>query len=275
MRIVSLEPSVTATLLALGQAEKLVAVSRYCVCPAELNHLPRLPSTWSVQASDVVSLQPDLVIASVPYRTESITELLQAQLDVLCLYPNRLDDVYRHIQLLGNLTGVGEQAVQMVAEMQPELDRLHQQAMRRPRRRVYVEMWPKPPMNSVAWVAELIELLNGEFVPMPAGRIVTVEELQDADPDLIVIAWAGIPQPELNLVYERPGWQALRAIRTGQVIAVDELLLNAPGTNLAQGAQQLAAALEGAEDRGQRTEGRGQRTESRTSDATVRATSER
>lgn len=243
MRIVSLEPSVTAILLALGQAEKLVAVSRYCVCPAELSHLPRLPSTWSVPASDVVPLHPDLVIASVPYRTESLAELLQAQLDVLCLYPNRLDDVYRHIRLLGNLTNASEQAVQMVAMMQAEFYKLHQQAINRPRRRVYVEMWPKPPMNSVAWVAELVELLNGEFVPSPPGRTVTTEELQDADPDLIVIAWAGIPQPDLNLVYERAGWQNLRAIRTGQVIAVDELLLNAPGPNLVQGAQQLAAAM--------------------------------
>ena len=106
-------------------------------------------------------------------------------------------------------------------------------------------------MNSVAWVAELVELVNGEFVPLPLGRAVTVEELQMADPDLIVIAWAGIPQPDLNLVYERPGWQNLRAVRTNQVIAVDELLLNAPGPNLVQGAQQLAAVLERAEDGGE------------------------
>ena len=251
MRIVSLEPSVTAILLALGQAEKLVAVSRYCVCPAELSHLPRLPSTWSVQASDVVPLRPDLVIASVPYRTESIAELLQAQLDVLCLYPSRLDDVYRHIRLLGSLTGASAQATQMVNMMQTEFANLQERAKHYPRRRVYVEMWPKPPMNSVAWVAELVELVNGEFVPSPPGRAVTVEELQMADPDLIIIAWAGIPQPDLNLVYERPGWQNLRAVRTGQVMAVDELLLNAPGPNLVQGAQQLAAVLERAEDRGE------------------------
>ncbi len=244
-RIVSLEPSVTAILLALGQAEKLVAVSRYCVCPAELSHLPRLPSTWSVGASDVVPLRPDLVIASVPYRTESIAELLQAQLDVLCLYPNRLDDVYRHIRLLGNLTDASGQAMQIVHTMQAEFAKLRQQAKPYPPRRVYVEMWPKPPMNSVGWVAELVEMVNGEFVPAPPGRTVTVEELQIADPDLIVIAWAGIPNPDLNLVYERPGWQNLRAVRTGQIFAVDELLLNAPGSNLVQGAQQLAAALHG------------------------------
>ena len=168
-RIVSLEPSVTAILAALGQMERVTAVSAYCHQLVEVGDRPRLPSTWSVKVEEVLPLEPDLVIVSVPYAAETITALLKAKLNVLCLYPQTLADVYAHIAWLGGLTGTAVRAEEVIAEMQTTLTGLAGKGGGQ-RPRVYVEMWPKPAMCSVEWVAELVELAGGEFVPRPAGR---------------------------------------------------------------------------------------------------------
>lgn len=100
-RIVSLEPSVTATLFALGQQARLVAVSEWCQRLVDVGDLPRLPATRSAQPEDITGLEPDLVMASVPYRAETIAELLRAGLNVPCLSPQRLEDACAHILWLG------------------------------------------------------------------------------------------------------------------------------------------------------------------------------
>ncbi len=242
-RIVSLEPSVTATLFALGQQARLVAVSEWCDRLVDVGDLPRLPSTWSAKPQDIAGLESDLVVASVPYRAETIVELLRAGLNVLCLSPQRLEDAYAHILWLGRLTAAAAEAERVVAEMQAEFEAVRGQVAGLRRPRVYVEMWPKPPMSSPAWVAELVEIAGGEFVPERPGRHVTAEEVRQADPEIIVVAWAGVADPPLERVLERAGWESVTAVREKRVVTVDEIVLNAPGPNLARGARLLAAAI--------------------------------
>lgn len=242
-RIVSLEPSVTAILFALGQQSRLVAVSEWCERLADVGDSPRLPSTWSARPEDVLPLEPDLVIASVPYRAETIVELLRARLNLLCLYPERLKDVYAHVAWLGRLTDAADEAERVIARMQADFESIRQRVAGLRRPRVYAEMWPKPPMSSPAWVAELVEIAGGQFVPEKPGRAVTDEEIVEADPEIIVVAWAGIAHPPLEQVSQRAGWDQVNAVREGRVVAVDEIWLNAPGPNLAQGARLLADVI--------------------------------
>ena len=242
-RIVSLEPSVTATLFALGQQQRLVAVSEWCERLVDVGNLPRLPSTWSAKPEDIVGLEPDLVIASVPYRADTIVELLRGRLDVLCLSPQRLEDVIAHILWLGRLTDAADAAERIIAKMQATFDALRQQVAGLPRPRVYVEMWPKPPMSSPVWVAELVEIAGGTFVPERPGRQVTDDEMRHADPEIIVVAWAGVADPPLERVLRRSGWESITAVREGRVVTVDEIVLNAPGPNLARAARLLAEVI--------------------------------
>lgn len=242
-RIISLEPSVTATLFALGQENRLVAVSEWCDRLVDVGDRPRLPSTWSARPEAIITLAPDLVIASVPYRAETIAELLRAGLNLLCLYPKRLQDVFAHIAWLGRLTGASDEAEQVVAQLRADFAAIGQQVTGLRRPRVYVEMWPKPPMSSPGWVAELVEIAGGQFVPEGPGRAVTDEEVFEADPEIIVVAWAGVANPSLRQVIQRPGWDRISAVQAETVVAVDEIQLNAPGPNLARGGRLLAAVI--------------------------------
>jgi len=245
-RIVSLEPSVTATLIALGQKQRLVAVTRYCSRLADVEGLPQLETTWSVKAEDVAALKPDIVIAATPYQAGKIDELLKAKLNVMCLYPESLNDVYDHVIWLGRLCDVSSKAEDIVSEMKSTFADLQTQAADKPTRRVYIENWPKPMMNAVPWIAELVELLGGEVVPKPPhGRQVTEQEVIEANPEVIILNWAGMDKMDTAKVLGRDGWENVTAIQTSKVVAVNEIYLNAPGPNLTEGGRELFRAMYG------------------------------
>ena len=100
-QIVSLQPSVTVTLRDLGLLHLLAACTKYCldVCP-ELRHsniVIIFRDSWSAKAEQILSARPDLVIASVPYRMESLAEILKTGIPCLCLAPHSLADIYKDI----------------------------------------------------------------------------------------------------------------------------------------------------------------------------------
>lgn len=245
-RIVSLEPSITASLMALGQGHRLVAVTRYCsrLVPNLGDGIPQLETTWTVQADEVAALNPDLVIASIPFCKGKMDELLKAKLNVFCLYPQTLHDVYNHLIWLGQLCDASHKAQVVVSEMKTTFANLKLQAAGKPRLRVYVETWPTPATrNAEQWIAEMVELLGGEPVPNPPGRSVTEEEVIQADPEIIILNWAGMDTMDVERVLKRKGWENISAIRTKKVTAVNEIFLNAPGPNLAEGGRELYRAM--------------------------------
>lgn len=240
-RIVSLEPSVTAILYALGQQERLVAVSKYCHRLVDVGDKPRLPPTWSVDPQALVPFAPDLVIASVPYRAASINALLQAQFDVLLLCPQNLSDVYKHILWLGRLCEVSERAQTLVAEMHSALEKLRP-PQTHPRPRVYYEVWSRPLIAAPGWVADLIDWVGGQCVAV--HRSVSEQDILAADPEIIIVAWPGVEPQRPDLILQRPGWKGVTAVRHRRVVPVNEIWLNAPGPNLVQGARELATIIQ-------------------------------
>jgi len=245
LRVASLEPGVTATLCALGLEDHLVAVSRYCSRLADVEGLPQLEVTWNLDAAAVAALEPDLVIASVPFRAGRVDELLKEGLDVLCLYPRVLADVYRHIRWLARLAAVPDRGEATVREMQAGLDAVGRSVQGLARPRIFVEIWPDPLMSAPPWVAELVEIAGGCFVPPGPGRRVEEQEVLAADPQVIVLAWAGVSDQQPERVLRRPGWEAVTAVRTGRVVPVREVILNAPSPRLVEGAWELARAIHG------------------------------
>ena len=242
-RIVSLEPSITATLVALGQRRRLVAVSRHCARLTDVENLPCVGTTWCVDADEVAAFSPDLVLAGTPYQAGVVDSLLRRRLNVLCLYPQTMSDVYAHIRWLGRLCAVGDVADRLVMDIGRALASFAAAAHGMPAQRVYVEVWPDPPISASPWVSELVNAMGGMFVPDPAGRQVTAQEMLAVDPQAVFLAWADITPGNIEQVKSRPGWERVSAIRSDRVVVLDELLVNAPGPNLVSGMREIWRAL--------------------------------
>ena len=124
-RIVSLQPSATVTLHALGLLDLVVACTKYCadVVP-EVADGKRLivHDSWTAQAAQILAAKPDLVIASVPYQEKAVVEILKAGLPFLALSPHSLADVYSDMAMIAGVVGAPERADQLIGEMQAEIE---------------------------------------------------------------------------------------------------------------------------------------------------------
>ena len=235
-RIVALQPSVSVTLAALGRADHLVAVTRWCVEQTpELagRDLPVLPDSWSASEKDIATLReiaPDLIVASVPYQEKSLRVLLQSGLPVLALAPRSLAEIYGDTRLLGALVDARDAAENLIEQMQAALTDVAARATGGVR--VSCEEWSFPQTNSLIhsqpWVNELIAACGGVAVGTP-GAVATADAVAGENPDAIVAAWCGAGDrvPLRRLIAQR-GWENLRAVQQRRVYCVPDEFLNTP-----------------------------------------------
>src|SRR6202790_2818598 len=183
MRIVSLAPSATSILCAIGAKNPLVGVTKWCCDVAPVAGLPQVGDCWHMESvADIVALQPTLVIGSVPYKQETVGKLLEQPLNFLAMNPRTLSDIYADIRLLGGIAGRATAAVTLIRKMRSEFLRIERAAKKlKGRLRVYCEAWPNPRISSPPWVAELVEICGGEMI-VPAGEKVSDEQVAEARP---------------------------------------------------------------------------------------------
>src|SRR5437763_5085071 len=218
-RIVSLAPSATSILCAVGAKKMLVGVTKWCEDVAPVGDLPKLGDCWHMKSvDDILRLKPTLVIGSVPYKQETVAKLLEQPLNFLAMNPRSLADVYADIRLLGGIAGCANAAESLVRKMQREFAAIERKSKNgAPRLRVYCEAWPKPRISSPPWVAELVRVCGGEMV-VPAGERVSEKQVAAAKPEVVVLAWAAAgDRANPRKVYEVREWQEVPAIRNRRV----------------------------------------------------------
>src|SRR5260221_13276842 len=215
MRIVSLAPSATSILCAIGARRLLVGVTKWCCDVAPVAGLPQVGDCWHMESvAEVVALRPSLVIGSVPYKQETVGKLLEQRLNFLAMKPRTLEDVYADIRLLGGITGRPARTEALIRKMRSEFAAVARASKKLKRRvRVYCEAWPNPRISSPPWVAELVNICGGEMV-LPAGEKVSDEHVAKAQPQVIVLAWAATG--DKNKPQQGDGgaaWKGVPAIR--------------------------------------------------------------
>jgi iron complex transport system substrate-binding protein len=245
LRIVSLAPSATSILCAIGAKRALVGVTKWCADVAPVDNLPKLGDCWHLKSVDeIVHLKPTLVIGSVPYNQETVAKLLELPLNFLAMNPRTMADVYADIRLLGGIVHRAKAAEALAGKMQRELAAIERQSKKRKRRlRFYCEAWPHPRISSPPWVAELVRIAGGEMI-VPAGEKVSEALVAAAMPEVIVLAWTATGATAGGAkAYEVPEWKDTPAIRNRQVYVIRDELLNTPGPPLVRGARELLRCL--------------------------------
>ncbi len=184
LRVAALQPSISIILDRLGALDTLVACTRYCVeaVPALAQRsLSVVKDSWSCTTEEILAANPGLVLASVPYRMESLAALLKSGCPVVTLAPHALADIYGDIRLIGSIVHRVEAAESLVAEMQSEIAATRARTADGSRPVVYCEEWGKPLIHSQPWVAELVEAAGGQFLG-DAAKQTSSEAIAAADP---------------------------------------------------------------------------------------------
>jgi iron complex transport system substrate-binding protein len=245
-RIVSLQPSATVILAAIGELDLLVACTRYCadVCPEIKTHNLKIVSdSWSANAEQISDAAPDLVIASVPYQEKAVAQIMKSGARFLGLAPKKLSDIYTDIATISAVVGASAQGERAINAMLGEIEAFREKTQGKYRPRVFCEEWGKPIIVSQTWVAELVEAAGGEFVGIP-GTQTSAERVLAENPDVIITAWCGAGDrvPLKKIIRDR-GWDKTRAGQQDRVYCIRDEFLNTPAPTLTFGLRALAAAI--------------------------------
>ncbi|WP_339095914.1 helical backbone metal receptor [Deinococcus sp. VB343] len=238
-RLASLVASNSDILAALGLAGQVVAVDSHSDAPG-LESARRLGLDLDIDVQALQEAAPDLVLASlsVPGQDRVVAQVQAAGLPTLVLDPVTLPQVMADIWLVGERLGVPERAEAVVRAFQDELRDLRPTLPRPPR--VVVEWWPRPIIAATrdSWVTDLLSELGAvnAFAQRPGRSTpLTLQEVRDAQPDLIVCSWCGAKKL-------RPEVIEARGLGV-PVVAIHESGLGRPGPRLIEGARQLSEAL--------------------------------
>ena len=231
----------------LGLLDRVVACTKYCadVCP-EVGDGSRaiLHDSWTAQANEILDSKPDLVIASVPYQLEAVSEILKAGVRFLGLAPRTLAAIYADILTIASMMGVLDQGERVVRDMQQAIEQIRKEfADGSPKTRVFCEEWGKPIIASQPWVAEIVAFANGTFLGEP-GKQITSEDVSLSEPEVLIAAWCGAgDRVPLERIVEQRGWKDTPAAQSGRVFCISDELLNTPATTLVKGLRAIAWAL--------------------------------
>lgn len=247
-RIVSLVPSVTEIVFALGAEDRLVGVTDFCDYPPAARGKPSVGGMVDPSLETIVALRPDLVVAT----TEGNSEETFAQLERLgiptyLVAAHRLRDVMALVTRVGGLTARPEAASALRARLERRVEAVRRAVAPLGRPRVLYVLWPEPLVvpGRDALVTELIGLAGGESVSATDGHAYPRYSLEAAvakAPEVILLAAHGAGTGPV----ERERWLRLRdlpAIRAGRLYNVDGNLLHRYGPRIVDGLEQLARAI--------------------------------
>ena len=244
-RIVSLLPSLTETVCALGQCKKLVGVDRYSSWPESVNKLPRMGGGIDPSIESVVAAKPDLVLMGTSAR--GAERLADLGVTVLALEPRTHADVQRTMLTLGKALDVPEKDIVAVwSAIQSSLEAAARSVpIEAKGKRVYFEVSPAPyGASESSFIGETLlrlgmqNILPGSLGPFPK---INPEFVVRAQPDIIM---AG--DSNFAAMASRPGWKNMNAMRMQQVCHFkkeDANILARPGPRLAEAAQLMAQCL--------------------------------
>jgi iron complex transport system substrate-binding protein len=240
-RIVSLAPSITETLFALGLGDRVVGVTTYCDYPPEATAKEKVGDTLRPSVEKIVALRADLVIASTASQLEQfVRQLDELGIAIYVSNPRKVADVAETIARIGALTGATERARDLSDQLQKRLADMDARVQAAPRPRVLIILSAEPLITAGGgtFVNDLIERAGGRSIAADETAEYPQYSLETAvasRPEVIFLQAQDARLPER--LKETP------AARTGRVFHVDDNLMLRPGPRILDGLEQVAAEI--------------------------------
>jgi iron complex transport system substrate-binding protein len=237
-RIVCLTEETTETLYLLGEEARIVGISGFTVRPPRARReKPRVSAFTSAKIDRIAALRPDLVLGFSDLQAGIAAELARAGIEVHLFNHRSVAGILRMIRMLGGMIGREAAAAALADRLEAGVERTRAAASRLARRpRVYFEEWDEPMIAGIGWVGELIEVAGGDncFADLAAGALGRDRIIADAAevvrraPDLILGSWCG-KKFRPGAVAARPGWDAIPAVRDGELHEIKSAVILQPG----------------------------------------------
>ncbi|NMA54983.1 MAG: cobalamin-binding protein [Firmicutes bacterium] len=246
-RIVSLAPSSTEILFAIGVGDKVVGVDDYSNYPAEAAAISKVGAYNDPSVEMIVALKPDLVLAGSIHKT-AVHKLEQLDIPVAVAFPRNLEGVLTSIRWIGIAVGARDEAVELEGELQLRLQRIDDKIAaltEQERPWVYYELYSDPIMtcgpNTLSH--ELIVRAGGRNIAFDAATDYpefSPEAIVSRNPDIIIFPnLHGTETFQAEAIIGRPGWDTIKAVQNNRLYGIDDDLISRPGPRVVDAVEEL------------------------------------
>ncbi len=253
-RIISIAPSNTEILFAIGAGNQVVGRDQFSDYPEATKNVTDIGPTTSdkLNTEKIVSLKPDLVLAAEINTPEQVKQLEDLGITVYYLKnPHTLDEMYGNLEIVARLTGHEAETATLIESLKKRVAAVDEKiAPVNSRPSVFYELDSTDPSKPYtagkgSFITLLIERAGGHNIAADLDGYpqMSLEQIVAADPNFIILGdatWGGVT-PEM--VASRPGWENLSAVKNKKVVPFDDNLVSRPGPRLVDGLEQLAKLL--------------------------------
>lgn len=250
--IISLIPSNTEILFALGLGDKIDGVSEYCDYPEEAQDIQQV-GAQDMDAESILEILPDVIFVT-DYHHENHADILEqyeeAGIDVVVTgSAESFDDAYQTMEMIAEATGATEEADEVISDMKERLEAIQEKAKSiEDKKKVWVEVSPAPDIYTTGkntFMHEMLESIQAINVAEDQDGWVkmTEEEIVQLNPDVIITTYGYYVDDPEEEVYQRDGWDEVPAVKNEQVFNVDENSVQRPGPRLIEGVEALAELI--------------------------------
>jgi len=252
-RIVSLAPSNTEILFAVGAGEQVVGVTTYCNYPQEAGDREQIGgfSAETISVEKIIVLKPDLVLPVGKLHETVIEALEQAGVTVYAVDAETFDQVYASIEDIGQMTGYNEEATDLVAQMKERVAAVESVVAEIPdgeRPNVFWETWDDPLMTAgpTTFAGQMIEKGGGVNLFADVTKRyseISIEEVIKRNPDVIMGPDTHGEALTADQIATRPGWETVKAVQDGRIYVMDGDITSRAGPRIVDGLEMIAHAL--------------------------------
>ena len=243
--VVSLQPSNTEILFALGLGDKIVGVTQFDTYPEEAKNIERVSDSVNIDAERIIELNPDVVFAYTVGEKESIRPLLDAGLTVFVIRSaSSFEDVYGDIMQIAEVMGVKERGEELVNQIKGQLETVAEKVKDVSPKSVYLEISPAPDLYTPGQNTFQHEILTragviNAFGDLEGWKKISEEEIISRDPDIVATTVHHGPDP-VQEIKDRPGWHQLKAVQNGEVYLLDDVIMTRPGPRIGEAVELVA-----------------------------------
>jgi len=248
-RIIALVPSLTEILFSLGLDDRVVGVTDFATYPPAARKKTKIGSFFNLNLEKIISLHPDLIVASMDGKQEKIiTSLREFHLPIYRVNPKSLNDIYRSISNLGEITATLPRAHQVILSMKKRVGMVEKRVARLPRKRVFYQVGVDPivTVNGGTFAADLIRRAGGILVteknPVLYPRY-SIERVIADNPQVIIISSMSPTTNYRRFAGTWTKWRSIEAVRLHRVYVIDADLVDRPSPRIVQGLEKIARLL--------------------------------
>ena len=247
--IVSLQPSNTEILFALGVGDKIVGATEYDTYPAEALEIERVSDSVAFNAERITELNPDVVIAYTIGQEEALQLLEEAGLKVFVIESaTSFEDVYGDIEQLATVMGVEEKGQEIISSIQTTIQEVQEKVETAASlKKVYYEISPSPDIYTTGSKTFQQEILaaasvDNVFSDQEGWISVSEEDVIAKNPE-IILTTSNYIEDATGEIKSRAGWDKIRAVQSDSVFLVDGDVISRPGPRVGEAVELVAKTV--------------------------------